>query len=135
MIQLLISLLKPRNVHYYRCTLMYSRSENKQCYDVCSNFFTFQIREKNGVIDISDRFIKKGLAPFLIEKTPKHFLCNGEVKVFDVQYLGAFKAFPKSAGCRHRDYLWFLPPKEISERIILAVLAIYFSLVLVGVLA
>lgn len=135
MIQRLISLFKPRNVHYYRCTLAYCRVDNKQSYKICDNYFTFQMREKNGVIDISDRYIKQNIAPFLIKKTPKHLLCNGEVKVVDVQYLGAFKAFPtKGDGCRGGDYLRFLPSKETSERIVLAALAIYFSIVLVGVL-
>lgn len=95
MIDRLINFFKPRNVHYYRCTLVYCRIENKQAQKVCDNYFTFQMREKNGVIDISDRFIKQNIAPFLIEKTPRHLLCNGEIKVADVQYLGAFKAFPK----------------------------------------
>ncbi|WP_111639963.1 hypothetical protein [Marinomonas shanghaiensis] len=95
MIQRLISLFRPRNVHYYRCTLAYCRVENLQAREICNNYFTFQMREKNGVIDISDRYIKQNVAPFLIGKTPKHLLCNGEVKVVNVQYLGAFKAFPK----------------------------------------
>ncbi len=97
MINRLISMFKPRNVHYYRCTLTYYRNENKTCYAVCHNYFEFQVSEKDGVIDISDRFIKKLIAPSLIKKMSKHFLCNGEVKVVDVQYLGAFKAFPKGA--------------------------------------
>lgn len=100
MIDRLISFFKPRNVHYYRCTLMYYRKERGQLSSVSSNFFTFQISEKDGVIDISDRFIKKLIAPDLIRKIPKHLLCNGEVKVVDVQYLGAFKAFPKQKGGR-----------------------------------
>jgi hypothetical protein len=97
MIKRIASFFKPRNVHYYRCTLAYCRIENNQACKVCDNYFTFQMREKHGVIDISDLNIKRHIAPFLIKKMPKYLLCNGEVKVVNVQYLGAFKAFPKSA--------------------------------------
>lgn len=81
---------------YYRANLTYYRCDargNALVPYMASRIVSFQVSAFDR-LEFNDREIKQLIAPDFIKSFPKRFLCNGCVKVEDVQYLGQFDKKP-----------------------------------------
>ena len=75
-----------RKRHYYRIQLVYVKNGRP----IFRNFITLVLYKKHLIEQ--HRKIKKALSDDIFKDLPRHVLCNGELKITYISYLGSWRA-------------------------------------------
>lgn len=75
--------------YHYRGSFKYQTKEGHQI-----SAITFSFNAVHPALANNHREVKRAMASLIIERTPKHLLCNGEIVFEPLFYCGFYRAKP-----------------------------------------